>query len=239
MAISPRNACFFRNTIHRTTIPNAMANFTFAGTAVWYFSDIDYTHGFVQISVDGAAPEQVAGTYHQPHAQSSSQLSQRLIWYKTGLSAGQHVVTIAHGGQPNQYATVDFFMYLPSNATSSASTPNASKQTNENEPRPIRISVIIGVAIGGVIGLGAFLYGAFLVYQRQVQWKGLAARSAPGATAESELYESMPFIITPQSQGIPTPCTVLRQDNLTLWFSNYHANPPVQIQAAGPEFHAL
>ncbi|KAG8722958.1 hypothetical protein FRC09_005394 [Ceratobasidium sp. 395] len=210
MAISPRNACFFRNTIHRTTIPNAMANFTFSGTAVWYFSDIDYTHGFVQVSVDGAAPEQVTGTYHQPH------LSQRLIWYKTGLLAGQHVVSVAHGGQPNQYATVDFFMYLPSNATPSASTPSATNQTNENESRSIRMSVIIGGAIGGVIGLGAFLYGAFLVYQRRVQWKGLAARSAPGATAESELYESMPFIITPQSKGISTLCTVLRQDDLTL-----------------------
>ncbi|KAG8761846.1 hypothetical protein FRC12_009303 [Ceratobasidium sp. 428] len=232
MAISPQDAGYFRNTIHRTTIPNAMANFTFTGTAVWYFSDIDSTHGFVQISVDGAAPEQVTG-FHEPH------LSQRLIWYKTGLSAGQHVVSIAHGGQPNQYATVDFFMYLPSNATPSASSPSAPRQTNENESRPIRMSVIIGVAIGGVIGLGAFVYGAFLVYQRRVQWKGLAARSAPGATAESELYESMPFIITPQSQGMSTLCTVLRQDDLTLWFSNYHANPPGQTQAVGPEFRTL
>ncbi|KAG8736762.1 hypothetical protein FRC12_017465, partial [Ceratobasidium sp. 428] len=199
-AISPRNVCFFQNTIHRTTIPNATANFTFVGTAVWYFSDIDSTHGYVKISVDGAAPEQVSG-FHQP------QLSQRLIWHKTGLSQGQHVVTIAHGGQPTQYATVDFLMYLPSNTTTTvpnSSTPDASQQPSKNRPRPIRMSVIIGVAVGGVIGLGVFLYGALLVYQRRVYRKRFIEQPTTKAAAESQLYESTPFILDPQTQASPT-----------------------------------
>ncbi|KAG8740032.1 hypothetical protein FRC10_004826 [Ceratobasidium sp. 414] len=105
--ISNANSGFYRNTVHRTTVPGAVVTFTFTGTAVWYFSDIDWTHGLVQISVDGEPAEQVSG-FHRPI------LSQRLIWYKTGLSTNKHVVTITHSGTPTQYATVDFFRYLPS-----------------------------------------------------------------------------------------------------------------------------
>ncbi|KAG8692347.1 hypothetical protein FRC09_011252, partial [Ceratobasidium sp. 395] len=213
---------FLQTTVHRTKIPGAAATFTFVGTAVWYFSDLDWTHGFVQISVDGADPEKADG-YHDPH------LSQRLIWYKTGLSPGQHVVTIAHGGQPTQYATLDFLMYLPSNATTFApnSNPtdtNAPGASNENKPRPIRVGVIIGAAVGGVIGLGAFLCGAFIVYRRQMQRKRLAEQSDPEATAENELYESTPFILAPQTQATTGPTHRVGPKQLNLNFQAVSSN---------------
>ncbi|KAG8771248.1 hypothetical protein FRC12_003738 [Ceratobasidium sp. 428] len=198
-----RDVGFLQTTVHRTKIPGAAATFTFVGAAVWYFSDVDWTHGFVQISVDGAEPEKADG-YRDPH------LSQRLIWYRTGLSPGQHVVTIAHGGQPTQYATVDFLMYLPSNATASApnsnpSGTNASSASNENKTRPIQVGVIIGAVLGGVIGLGAFICGAFILYWRRMQRKRLAEQPDLGATGENELYESTPFILAPQTQVATRP----------------------------------
>ncbi|GAB1526799.1 hypothetical protein RhiTH_009971 [Rhizoctonia solani] len=105
-ASSLRNTGFYKNTLHRTATPGAIVTFTFNGTAAWYFSDIDSTHGMVQISVDGEPSQQVSG-FHDP------KLSQRLIWHKTGLPPGLHQVTITHDGTPAQFATVDFFGYLP------------------------------------------------------------------------------------------------------------------------------
>ncbi|KAG8692431.1 hypothetical protein FRC08_009785 [Ceratobasidium sp. 394] len=116
---------FYMNTVHRTTQPGATLTFTFTGSGVWYFSDIDRTHGFVQISVDGGPAESISG-YHDPH------LAQRLIWSKEKLTYGQHKVTISHSGTPVQYATVDFFMYLPTPTSSSVGPGSGASDSSSN-----------------------------------------------------------------------------------------------------------
>ncbi|KAG9119678.1 hypothetical protein FRC07_005183, partial [Ceratobasidium sp. 392] len=120
--ISGPEGHFYMNSVHRTTQPGATLTFTFTGSGVWYFSDIDTTHGYVQISVDGGPAESISG-YHNPH------LAQKLIWSKQNLAYHEHKVTITHNGTPAQYATLDFFMYLPSSGNASADPTSGSSDT--------------------------------------------------------------------------------------------------------------
>ncbi|KAF8689645.1 hypothetical protein RHS03_09077, partial [Rhizoctonia solani] len=210
-ATSPGNVGFHKNTVHRTTTPGAVATFTFNGTAVWYFSDIDSTHGMVQISFDGEQPERVSG-FHNPI------LSQRLIWHKTGLSPSLHQVTITHDGTPRQYATVDFFGYLPryvhvfyertvmtslwantSNATAMIPGGTASSTDTESKRGNFRVAAITGIVIG-ILALVGALYGIYLVYRRRVHWARLVPkqlrrgmRPTQGVVDRTVQYESIPF----------------------------------------------
>ncbi|ELU39103.1 Podoplanin domain-containing protein [Rhizoctonia solani AG-1 IA] len=202
-ASSLRNTGFYKNTLHRTATPGAIVTFTFNGTAAWYFSDIDSTHGMVQISVDGEPSQQVSG-FHDP------KLSQRLIWHKTGLPPGLHQVTITHDGTPAQFATVDFFGYLPSNATamipggiaSSTDTSTAQQPQGESKRRNFHVAAMTGIVIGTLVVAGV-LYGIYLVYRRQVHWaryipKQLSRGMQPtqGAVDRIVQYEAVPFIAT-------------------------------------------
>ncbi|KAG8696010.1 hypothetical protein FRC12_002966 [Ceratobasidium sp. 428] len=149
--ISGPEGFFYANTVHRTTQPGATLSFTFTGSGVWYFSDIDTTHGYVQISVDGGPAESVSG-YHDPH------LAQRLIWSKEKLTFGEHKVTIAHGGTPVQYATLDFFMYLPNDTSSNTNPGSGSSDTPAAGNSAARIREgMAGSGFGFVLFVGAAL----------------------------------------------------------------------------------
>ncbi|GAB1527041.1 hypothetical protein RhiTH_010216 [Rhizoctonia solani] len=192
-ASSLRNTGFYKNTLHRTATPGAVVTFTFNGTAAWYFSDIDSTHGMVQISVDGEPSQQVSG-FHDP------KLSQRLIWHKTGLPPGLHQVTITHDGTPAQFATVDFFGYLPSNATAMIPGGTASSTDTESKRGNFRVAVITGIVIGTLALVGA-LYGMYLVYRRQAHWARFVPkqlrrgmRPTQGVVDRTVQYEAIPFI---------------------------------------------
>ncbi|KAG8740031.1 hypothetical protein FRC10_004825 [Ceratobasidium sp. 414] len=150
--ISGPEGHFYMNTVHLTTQPGATLAFTFTGSGVWYFSDIDTTHGFVQISVDGGPAESISG-YHDPH------WAQRLIWSKENLAYGEHKVTIAHNGTPVQYATLDFFMYLPT-PTRTPTSPSSGSSDGPSNNSAVRLrsasnTGILGLAFGLIFTGGA------------------------------------------------------------------------------------
>ncbi|KAG9120993.1 hypothetical protein FRC07_003245, partial [Ceratobasidium sp. 392] len=144
--ISGPEGHFYMNSVHRTTQPGATLTFTFTGSGVWYFSDIDTTHGYVQISVDGGPAESISG-YHNPH------LAQKLIWSKQNLAYRAHKVTVTHNGTPAQYATLDFFMYLPSSGNASANPTSGSSDTPSGNGATRSNSGIAGLGFGFILFL--------------------------------------------------------------------------------------
>ncbi|QRW01215.1 hypothetical protein RhiLY_00212 [Ceratobasidium sp. AG-Ba] len=204
---SSRNTAFYQNTVHRTTSPGATVTFDFNGTAVWYFSDIYVTHGSISISVDGGPSESVTGYYDH-------QLSQRYLWSKSGLSEGPHQVTITHTGKTGEYATVDFFRYLPSVSfrNSSNSALHEAAPSNTVQPNPgshVQVAAIVGGLIGGAVALGMILFGAFIIHRRRSKRKNYTPKErdweiepVPDLADRIEPYASTEFLVTREIEVI-------------------------------------
>ncbi|QRV87107.1 transmembrane protein [Ceratobasidium sp. AG-Ba] len=184
------NVGFFNNSLQTTTSPGAAAVFDFDGTAIWYYSDVDITHGFVNISVDGGLPERVSG-YHDPVS------SQYLIWSRTNLPAGTHSVTITHSDVAGQFATLDFFRYLPSNVTQ----PGGKDQSQK-----LPVGAITGGAVGGAV-LVVLCCGVFFFYRHRKQRRNRARKDdwsiepAPEMAERVEPYETTPFLMAHEAQA--------------------------------------
>ncbi|KAF8600566.1 hypothetical protein BDV93DRAFT_510754 [Ceratobasidium sp. AG-I] len=106
---------YLGGTQHSSSTPGGSAIFRFNGTAVWYFCDQYDSNSVVSVSVDGGALDMVntASTAGLWAPNGNSQLSQILVWSKTGLTDGPHTVNITHVGTDTTYANVDFFKYMP------------------------------------------------------------------------------------------------------------------------------
>lgn len=52
--------------MHRTNTPGSSVTFKFNGTAAWYFSDMNPTHGTVNITIDGVYSYTVDGYASPP-----------------------------------------------------------------------------------------------------------------------------------------------------------------------------
>ncbi|KAF8602901.1 hypothetical protein BDV93DRAFT_508911 [Ceratobasidium sp. AG-I] len=137
---------FFGGLEHTTTTPGDSLTFSFNGTAVWYFSDKRVQNGLVMISIDGSEGEPVSTFLPDS---DSRWFSQVLCWEKTGLRDGEHQVTITHADVQGLYMSLDFFKYMPSSGSPSASS---------KFPK----GAIIGVATGGgallIVILAASIY---------------------------------------------------------------------------------
>jgi hypothetical protein len=68
-----------------------------------YYSDVDGPHGFFTVSIDGSEPERLSGK------SSRGQLSQQMLYSKTGLLPGNHTLTLRHDDLGGTYLTLDFF----------------------------------------------------------------------------------------------------------------------------------
>ncbi|QRV87108.1 hypothetical protein RhiJN_15126 [Ceratobasidium sp. AG-Ba] len=196
-----RNTAFYQNTVHRTTSPGATVTFDFNGTAVWYFSDVYVTHGSISISVDGGPSESVTGYYEH-------QLSQRYLWSKSGLSEGPHQVTITHTGKTGEYATVDFFRYLPSMSSSNSSNSTLHEAAPSDTVRPnpgshVQVAAIVGGLIAGAVALGIIVFGAVIIHRRRSQRKNYTPKErdweiepVPDLADRIEPYASTGFLVT-------------------------------------------
>ncbi|KAG8778444.1 hypothetical protein FRC12_024982 [Ceratobasidium sp. 428] len=171
---SPRSAVYFGDTLHSTKNPGDSCTFKFTGTGVWYFTDYFTGNAVVDISVDGIRVETVLTA-----SAGGIGLTQRLAWSKTDLADGPHNVTLTHAGGGN-YASLDFFMYLPSSggtaSSTSSSTSSTSTSTETSTPTPANAPETLfyssqlpfGAIIGGSVGALAILvlFAAFLIYMR-------------------------------------------------------------------------
>jgi hypothetical protein len=82
----PEIAMFFNGKMHSTSTPGDSCTFSFTGTGVWYFSDLDKTNADVAISVD-KGPSELVNTGFIGH---TSVCTIPITEYKaslTGLSA--------------------------------------------------------------------------------------------------------------------------------------------------------
>ncbi|KAG8699711.1 hypothetical protein FRC09_006448, partial [Ceratobasidium sp. 395] len=171
---APRSAVYFKDTLHSTKNPGDSCTFKFTGTGVWYFTDYFTGNAAVDISVDGVRVETVLTA-----SAGGIGLTQRLAWSKTDLADGPHNVTLTHAGGGN-YASLDFFMYLPSSggtaSSTSSSASSTSTSTSTSTPTPTNAletliyssQLPIGAIIGGSVGALAILvlFAAFLIYMR-------------------------------------------------------------------------
>ena len=77
---------------------NALAN-----PFLRYYSDVDITHGFFTVSIDGSTPERLNGK------NNGGQLTQRMLWSKTNLNPGSHTFTLTHDDVSGTFISLDFF----------------------------------------------------------------------------------------------------------------------------------
>ncbi|KAG9119495.1 hypothetical protein FRC07_005454 [Ceratobasidium sp. 392] len=166
-----QSAIYFRGTMHSTKTPGDRCTFNFTGTGVWYFTDYFPGNAAVNISVDGGPSETIITA-----SAGSIGLTQRLAWSKANLADGPHTVTLTHAGGGN-YASVDFFMYLPSiEGAASSSSSTSSTGTSTSTPTSTITSetvfdvsqIPVGAIVGGSVGVLAILvlFAAFLIYMR-------------------------------------------------------------------------
>ncbi|QRW17456.1 hypothetical protein RhiXN_05458 [Rhizoctonia solani] len=94
-----------------TQSSGASAQFTFNGTAIWYFTDTNSDHAQLRIRIDDDEEGQIVRGY------SLNPLVQRLVWSKTDLPPGTHTINITHDDSDGKYATLDFFRYVESAGT--------------------------------------------------------------------------------------------------------------------------
>ncbi|KAG8723184.1 hypothetical protein FRC09_004374 [Ceratobasidium sp. 395] len=145
---------YFNGTQRSSIVPGSSATFTFHSTDVWYFCDDYWGNANVSISVDGGEGEIV-----DTSTPAISWVSQKAWWSKRGLSPGKHTVKITHVGQNNEYANVDFFMYIPSDPSLEPATGGLSKAM---------IGTIVGAVVGGVVVLlGLVMFGVFLFRRKR------------------------------------------------------------------------
>jgi hypothetical protein len=108
---SDRSFGEYRGDAHYTQVPGATATFTFFGSAVEYITTKDQDRGIVKISVDGGEPDTV-NTYN------ATRTANLAAWSKSGLSQGQHRVTITN---QSGAALIDGFRVVTRNGSDSRS----------------------------------------------------------------------------------------------------------------------
>ncbi|KAF8596915.1 hypothetical protein BDV93DRAFT_527780 [Ceratobasidium sp. AG-I] len=136
-------ATYFGDSMHRTQTPGSSVTLKFNGTAAWYFSDMNPSHGRVNITIDGVYSYIVDG-YASPPVQ------QRLIWSKTDLADKEHTLILTYQDPPGSWGTLDFF--------SQPAQPKAAKSN---------IGAIVGGAVGGVILVAILCILGFLYRRRR------------------------------------------------------------------------
>ena len=117
---SVHDAQSHRESLSYTTQPGATLSFSFDGVAIWYdcvsytynmhanlflryYSDVDRYNGFYSVSVDGSEPERL-------HAKNDGgKLTQQMLWSKTDLTPGRHILKLRHEDLVGMNMGLDFF----------------------------------------------------------------------------------------------------------------------------------
>ncbi|ELU40597.1 hypothetical protein AG1IA_05373 [Rhizoctonia solani AG-1 IA] len=177
-----------------TQSSGASAQFTFNGTAIWYFTDTNSDHAQLRIRIDDDEEGQIVRGY------SLNPLVQRLVWSKTDLPPGTHTINITHDDSDGKYATLDFFRYVESAGT---------------EPYAKTGGLTVGAIVGIVIA-GLFLLG--ILYCIAIRWAVPRSRTdrdsdappsyhAANSNSQSSISSSQrpDFITTPHMTHLGDP----------------------------------
>ncbi|GAB1526776.1 hypothetical protein RhiTH_009948 [Rhizoctonia solani] len=177
-----------------TQSSGASAQFTFNGTAIWYFTDTNSDHAQLRIRIDDDEEGEIVRGY------SLNPLVQRLVWSKTDLPPGTHTINITHDDSDGKYATLDFFRYVESAGT---------------EPYAKTGGLTVGAIVGIVIA-GLFLLG--ILYCIAIRWAVPRSRTdrdsdappsyhAANSNSQSSISSSQrpDFITTPHMTHLGDP----------------------------------
>ncbi|QRV81762.1 hypothetical protein RhiJN_09777 [Ceratobasidium sp. AG-Ba] len=190
---APRSAIYFQDTMHTTKTAGDHCTFTFTGTAVWYFTDYFSGNAAVDISIDGGPAEPVLTA-----SAGGAGLTQRIAWSMVDLSKGPHTVRITHAGD-GDYASVDFFMYLPSkypiNLTNIHDIHKHWHPNISNNIQPGYNHRLVPAIIGGAVGTLAILalFAAFVIYMRYRRSNPTLGQ-APAQTPAPALMQTQPSL---------------------------------------------
>ncbi|EJD46832.1 hypothetical protein AURDEDRAFT_164281 [Auricularia subglabra TFB-10046 SS5] len=97
---------FHGSSIHKTQAGAARVTFTFTGSYVEYYSDLNFDHDDFLVSVDVTAP-QTASSYAPTWTNAS-----RLL-FASPLDPGSHVLTITNV-KDKAWIGLDYFKFVPS-----------------------------------------------------------------------------------------------------------------------------
>jgi hypothetical protein len=114
------NIQYDRQSLSFATRAGASLSYSFDGVAIWYgcgsqtynvhanpflryYSDVDIPHGFYTVSIDGSTPERLNGK------NIGGQLTQQMLWSKTGLSPGRHTFVLKQDDIDGTFISLDFF----------------------------------------------------------------------------------------------------------------------------------
>jgi len=87
-------ADYFDSSQHSTTTNGASASFTFTGPVIEWIGSTNNDHGIASVSVDGGPPTMVDGY-------SQTWNKQATLFKRTGMTPGQHTITITVTSQKN------------------------------------------------------------------------------------------------------------------------------------------
>jgi len=99
---------YFDGTQHFSSTPGDSASFTFTGSSIEWIGSTNNNHGYADVSIDGGPPATVDGY-------SPDWVKQVTLFKRTGLTSGQHTITITLTGSKNAssagtYQDVDAFV---------------------------------------------------------------------------------------------------------------------------------
>ncbi|KAH7103360.1 hypothetical protein BKA62DRAFT_696675, partial [Auriculariales sp. MPI-PUGE-AT-0066] len=89
---------------HLTYVGDAMVEFTFTGSYVWFGADRNTDHGIFIVQLDDETESQYSG--------ASTALEKQQILLERTVVPGQHVLRIKNG-EDKKALGVDYFAYLP------------------------------------------------------------------------------------------------------------------------------
>ncbi|KZW00594.1 hypothetical protein EXIGLDRAFT_830733 [Exidia glandulosa HHB12029] len=105
--------------LHMSQDLTASITFSFTGSHIWYYSDLNADHGRFSIAVDSDTPQE-----YSSHSESL-QVVQAL--FEQELDPGQHTITIQN--RENKTLGLDFFLYSPLHASASTSSTSTASSS--------------------------------------------------------------------------------------------------------------
>jgi len=160
---SADNVQYYRRSLSFTTQAGASLSYSFEGVAIWYYSDVDTSHGFSTVSIDGSESEQLNGK------NNGGQLTQQMLWSRTNLTSGRHTFTLRQDDVGGTFVSLDFFRILRGDNSSVSVLPSSTATTTTMDtvaPRSNIVPLAIGLTFG-LLTLAMVILGAFCLQRRR------------------------------------------------------------------------
>ncbi|EJD46833.1 hypothetical protein AURDEDRAFT_164282 [Auricularia subglabra TFB-10046 SS5] len=182
---------FHGSSYHVTAVAGGYVRFTFNGSYVAYYSDLNSDHDNFRVSVDGAS----AGT---ASSYASSWTNGSRLLFSTPLSPGPHVLTITNvkGGA---WTGLDYFMYLPATVPRSTSTRAPATPTPTSTSSSTRIT---RTTTSSTTSTSSFTSAGFLPESSATSTETVSSTAGPETDSALPVAPSLPSESAADSQSV-------------------------------------